>query len=152
MRASPAGRAGAALQRVIALAVQLDRPAVGESKPVMQVDERRLARAVRADQADDLVPVQLERHVVERVHPLERARDADGPERCLRAAGASCGWFFAVGQPLDLRDDLRDDGADDLRLVVLDLITRYCRPNTECSVGEKLTRPESVGTFLNFTS
>jgi len=31
------------------------------------------------------------------------------------------------------------------------VITRYCRPNTVCSEGEKLTRPESVGTFLNFS-
>ena len=30
-------------------------------------------------------------------------------------------------------------------------ITRYCRPNTVCSFGEKLTRPDSVGTFLNFS-
>ncbi len=29
-------------------------------------------------------------------------------------------------------------------------MTRYCRPNTVCSCGEKLTSPESVGTFLNF--
>ena len=31
------------------------------------------------------------------------------------------------------------------------LITRYCRPNTVWSFGEKLTWPESVGTFLNFS-
>ena len=31
------------------------------------------------------------------------------------------------------------------------LMTRYWRPNTVCSVGEKLTRPETVGTFLNLT-
>ena len=29
-------------------------------------------------------------------------------------------------------------------------MTRYCRPNTEWSCGEKLTSPESVGTFLKF--
>jgi hypothetical protein len=29
-------------------------------------------------------------------------------------------------------------------------ITRYCRPKTLCCEAEKLTRPERVGTFLNF--
>ena len=61
--------------------VELDRAGGREVEAGDQVDERRLAGAVRADQADDLVPVQLERDVVERLHALERARDGGGPER-----------------------------------------------------------------------
>src|SRR5450432_328296 len=38
-----------------------------------------------------------------------------------------------------------------LALVPVIEITRYFRPNTVCSDGEKLTRPEIVGTLLNFT-
>ena len=34
--------------------------------------------------------------------------------------------------------------------MLLILITRYWRPKTLCSFGEKLTRPESVGTLWNF--
>ena len=36
------------------------------------VDERRLAGAVRADQADDLALAKLERHVAERLDARER--------------------------------------------------------------------------------
>ena len=46
--------------------------------PLEQVDaaqERRLAGARRADQADDVVPLDLERHVVEHAQVAERLRD-----------------------------------------------------------------------------
>ena len=61
--------------------LELDRALVGEVEAGEDVHERRLAGAVRADQADDLVAVQLERDVAERLHALERTRDAGGPER-----------------------------------------------------------------------
>ena len=52
---------------------------------------------------------------------------------------------------LDLRDDLGHDRADDLRHVVLD--PDHAVPATEHRVElrEKLTLPEIVGTFLNFS-
>ena len=81
-------------------AVELDRAGGREVEPGHQVDERRLARAVRADQADDLVLVQLERDVVERLHALERARDGDAPAAFPAAWGcrrvAQAGWLVSV--------------------------------------------------------
>ena len=62
-------------------AFELDRSLVREVEPGEDVHERRLAGAVRADEADDLVPVQLERDVAERLHAVEGTRDAGGPER-----------------------------------------------------------------------
>jgi hypothetical protein len=44
------------------------------------VDERRLAGSVRADQTDDLALPELERDVAERLNARERARDSGGPE------------------------------------------------------------------------
>src|SRR5581483_6798382 len=46
-----------------------------------EVHERRLSRAVRPDQAEDLTLVQLERDVPQRLDAGERARDGGGPER-----------------------------------------------------------------------
>ena len=60
---------------------ELDGALVRPVEPGQHVHERRLARAVRADQADDLVLPHLERDVAERVHALEGARDGGGPER-----------------------------------------------------------------------
>ena len=104
-REARAGRGGAALQRVTSRPSSSTVPVVGRSKPAEQVDERRLAGAVRPDQADDLVPVQLERDVAQRVHAVERARDSGGPERC---SGPPRLLDCAVARPtsLDLRDDL----------------------------------------------
>ena len=45
------------------------------------VDERRLAGPVRADQADDLARLELERDVTQRLHARERTRHGGGPER-----------------------------------------------------------------------
>ena len=81
VRASPARPRRWALHRVIVRPSSSTEPAVGKSKPREEVDERRLPGAVRPDQADDLVTVQLERDALERVDPLERARDGGGPER-----------------------------------------------------------------------
>jgi hypothetical protein len=44
------------------------------------VDERRLAGAVRADQADNLVTLQLKVHAVQRAHALEGAGNCGRPE------------------------------------------------------------------------
>ena len=63
VRAIPARPRRCGLQRVTSRSSSSTVPEVGESKPGEHVHERRLAGAVRADQADDLVPVQLERHV-----------------------------------------------------------------------------------------
>ena len=68
-----AARGGAGSTRVTSRPPSSTVPAVGKSKPVEHVDERRLAGAVRADQPDDLVAVELERHVAERVDALEVA-------------------------------------------------------------------------------
>jgi hypothetical protein len=60
--------------------LELDGALVREVEAGENVDERRLAGAVRADQPHDLVPVELERHAAERLHALERTRDGSGPE------------------------------------------------------------------------
>ena len=60
--------------------VELDGSRCREIEAGQQVDERRLAGTVRADQADDLVPMEGERHALDGVNPLERAGHADGPE------------------------------------------------------------------------
>jgi hypothetical protein len=100
-------------------AAELDRARRRGVEPGEQVHERRLAGAVRPDQPDDLVPVQLERDAVERLHARERPRHRGGPERFPGPPRRSCCRFFRQG--LDLRDDLGGNGADVARLVVLDL-------------------------------
>jgi hypothetical protein len=60
--------------------LELDAPGRRPVEPGQQVDERRLAGAVRPDQADDLVPAQLELDVRQRGDALEGPGDADGPE------------------------------------------------------------------------
>jgi hypothetical protein len=62
-------------------ALELDAPSVGKVETRKDVDERGLARAVRADEADDLMPMEFERDVAKRLNALESARDAGGPER-----------------------------------------------------------------------
>ena len=61
--------------------LELDRAFVWEVKTRENVDERGFAGAVRADEAYDLVPVELERYVPKRLDALERTPDAGGPER-----------------------------------------------------------------------
>ena len=95
-------------------------PSSARSKPGQQVDERRLARAVRPDQPDDLVVVELEVDAGERLHALEGPRDRGGPERVSGPPRAFRLRLDARQDVLDLRDDLRGDRADLLRLVVLD--------------------------------
>ena len=52
--------------RVRSLAVEGDRAAVGLEQAEQAVEERRLARAVGPDEADDLPRADLEAHLVER--------------------------------------------------------------------------------------
>ena len=61
-------------------ALQLNHACAREVEARHDVHERRLPGAVRPDQADDLVAMELERDVGERVHALEVARDGGGPE------------------------------------------------------------------------
>jgi len=51
-----------------------------EVEAAEDVDQSRLAGAVWADQADNLVPVKLERDLPKRVDTGERARDSGGPK------------------------------------------------------------------------
>jgi hypothetical protein len=55
------------------LAAKLDRPGAGEVEPGEDVHEGRLAGAVRPNKADNLVPMELERDVLQRADTLERA-------------------------------------------------------------------------------
>ena len=57
-----------------------DGAAVGLVEAAEDVDERRLAGAVRPDQADDLAAVQVEIDDVECLHPIEGPRNGGGPE------------------------------------------------------------------------
>ncbi len=61
-------------------AIELDGAAGRSVEAAEQVHERRLAGAVRADQADDLALLQLERDAAERFDTGERAGDGGGPE------------------------------------------------------------------------
>ena len=81
VRARPCLPRRLALQRVMSRPSSSTDPAVGRSKPRQQVDERRLAGAVRADQPDDLVAVELERDALHGLDAVERAREVGGPER-----------------------------------------------------------------------
>ena len=66
-------------------ALELDRALARNVEPAEHVDERRLTGAVRADQPHHLVPVQLERHVLQRARTpsndreTEEARRSSGP-------------------------------------------------------------------------
>ena len=82
VRERPARPRRCGLQRVTSRPFELDGALVREVEPGEDVHERRLAGSVRADETDDLVPVQLERHAPKRLHALEGARDGGGPERC----------------------------------------------------------------------
>ncbi len=108
------GRRRCGLQPVMSRPSSSTVPEVGPVEPGDQVDERRLAGAVRADQADDLVPVQLDRDLVERLHALERARDGDGPKRSLRGAGfvGGCDRQGRIGEAIVAA---RRSGRDDRR-------------------------------------
>jgi len=65
-----------------ALAVEDDLPAVRAIQTRDQVEHRRLACAVRADQADDLPFLHAERDVIDREDAAEAAADvADVQER-----------------------------------------------------------------------
>ncbi len=61
-------------------AFELHRAFVRKVEAGDDVDEGRLARPVRPDEPDHLVPVQLEGHVMERLNALEGTRDRGGPE------------------------------------------------------------------------
>ena len=60
-------------------------PDVGVSKPVRTLTSVDFTGAVRPDQADDLVPVQLERDAVERPHAV-KDRDTEEARACSRAS------------------------------------------------------------------
>jgi hypothetical protein len=63
-------------------APELDAALIGKVETREDVHKRGLPGPVRADEANDFVPVELERDVAKRLNTLERARDAGGPERC----------------------------------------------------------------------
>jgi hypothetical protein len=68
-----------------ALAVEGDLSGVRPVEPRDQVEERRLAGAVRSDQPGDLAGVDRERDVVDRHHPAETAADVFDREEGHRA-------------------------------------------------------------------
>src|SRR5262249_20578068 len=61
--------------------LELDGPAIREVEAREHVHEGGLAGAVRSDEADNLVPMQFERDLAERLNTGECARDSRGPER-----------------------------------------------------------------------
>ena len=118
-----------------------------------QVDERRLAGAVGADQAEHLARRELEVDVRERLDALERARDAEGPKR-VRALGSSHVLPPSMSArracaSVDVGDLLRRVLADVLRHVVVDLddpVGPAGRAVQRC--GVKLIGPPSVWNFV----
>ena len=99
VRASPARPRRCGRPRGDLPARELDRAGGREVEAGEDVDEGRLAGSVRADQADDLVAVQLERDVAERVEPFEGARDGGGPESVSGPPGRSRGTSFCQRVP-----------------------------------------------------
>ena len=96
VRAIPARPRRCGLQPVTSRSSSSTVPGGRDVEAGEHVDERRLPGAVRPDQADDLVPVQLERRRRRaRCTPVERARHGGGPERssgppaCVADASAS---------------------------------------------------------------
>lgn len=75
--------------------LELDRPLVREVEAGEHVDEGRLSGSVRTDETDDLMPMQLECDVVERLHAREGTRDGGGPER---GSGPPCLLRLCFGQ------------------------------------------------------
>src|SRR5262249_61768537 len=65
---------------------ELDRPRRWSVEPGHHVHERGLSRTVGPDQADHLVPLELERHFLQRPDTLESPCDAAGPARSGPAA------------------------------------------------------------------
>src|SRR5207244_13505340 len=123
--------------------LERDRALVRPVEAAEHVHERRLAGAVRADQADDLAAAKLQRDLAQRLDALERPRDGGGPEGVsgpprsfADRAQWICGRTFAVTRPTRFA------------LLACVLITRYCRPNTVCHFLEKLTLLPSTGTRL----
>ncbi len=109
-----AREAGAArrcgLQAVTLAAPELHRPLVGTVETAEHVHECRLAGAVRADQPDNLVAVQLQRDFTRGPGPPRRPRDGGGPESAsgpplAGASPARAVWGIATHS--DLRNDLR---------------------------------------------
>jgi hypothetical protein len=66
------------------LALPTDRAAVGRVEPGDDLDQRRLAGAVVAEEADDLVVPDHEADVLERSYVVERLRDAIELEQVRR--------------------------------------------------------------------
>jgi hypothetical protein len=61
-------------------------PAVGAVMPAHQVDERRLARAIRSHEAENFAFADVEVHPFERAHAAKRLPDAARDEKPLRSA------------------------------------------------------------------
>ena len=153
VRASPWRPRRLALQRVMSRPSSSTEPAVGRSNPVRRFTSVDLPAPFGPISPTTSWRCSVERDALHRVDAVERAREVGGPERSSGPPIRPATALLRRSEPsLDLRDDLRDDRADALAgLLFWIWITRYCRPNTEWSCGEKLTRPESVGTFLNFS-
>src|SRR2546422_1430377 len=76
-----------------------DRAVVGAEQAGQDVEERRLAGAVRADERADLAARQVEAHAVDRTDTAERLTDVDDPEQRLRHDGLRPRQEFRAGRP-----------------------------------------------------
>src|SRR5581483_6626629 len=73
----------------------------------------------------------------------EARSESPGLPSCMGAAAAT------PRQPMD-GTTLAVIVPSSFGVLLLISMIRYARPNTVCSFGEKLTRPDSVGTLWNF--
>ena len=128
-----------------------DRVRVGASKPLITFTSVDLPAPFGPINPTTLAS-RAERHLLQRLHAgkdreTEAARRiTSGRFRCLVGLGLG-------DHPLvDVRYDLRGDHADHLGFVVVDSDDADARPVTACSFFENITRPETVGTFVNFSS
>ena len=75
VRTSPTALIRSGRSRVISWPSKMMRPRVGRHQPGDAVEQRGLARAVRADQAGDASRLDREVDAVQRLHAIEAARD-----------------------------------------------------------------------------
>jgi hypothetical protein len=102
----------------VALA-ELDDAGARQIEAGEHVHERRLAGAVRPDEADNLLPVELESHLPQSVDAFEGTGNGGGPKSLFGPPLDPAGRRRFP--QLELRDDLGPHQALEAGLVVLDL-------------------------------
>ena len=89
--------AGADLQQARHAAADFDAALGRRGDAGKDLEQRRFAGAVAADDADDLAPLDLEGDVLQRPEPLLRRQRPDGGTQATEGRGTGVGDRFAEG-------------------------------------------------------